>query len=147
MLISNTSLTGNLNTDIANIEVFNQADVGFPLKDYRKPSQFGKIYGSLSSSPLSLLINTFNGKIKRYERARKIIKFDQLVDKGITAVPTTFFTKELSIPEEEILRFVITCAQNENFKAVVSVGTTLDLMDYYYRKAPVFLKTQSQFKH
>lgn len=139
VVISNISLTGNLNTDLANLEVFNQADVGFPLKDYKKPSELDKLYGSLSSSPLSLLINTFNGKIERYKRARKIIKFDQLVNKGIKAVPTSFFTTDLGVPKEEILSFVTYCAQNENFNTIVSEGSTLELIDFYYRKAPIFL--------
>ena len=143
VLISNISLTGNLTTDLANIKIFNQAEVGFPLRDYKKPTEMDRLYGSLSSSPISLLINTFNGKIKRIKTARKLIKFDKIVDKGINSVSLSYFTTELSVPEKEILNFVIYCAQNEDFRAIVAEEATIEIMDCYYNTAPQFLKTIS----
>jgi len=141
--LSNTYLTGNLTRDLANIEVFNKAEAGFPWKDYKEKSEMDKIYSSLSGSPISLLINTFNGKLKRFEEANKLIKFDNNVDRGIKAVPTSFFTVELSIPEEDIISFVYYCARNENFQDLVIQEHPLDLMDFYYTQAPVFLKKLS----
>ena len=60
--ISNTSLSGNLGPDISEVEVFNQADVGFPYLTRPKKTVIERRIYSVSSSPLSLLIYTLNGK-------------------------------------------------------------------------------------
>lgn len=142
--IIDNRLTGNLNTDLANIEVFNQADVGFPLQDNKTSSGIDREYRSLAYSDLFFIINTFNGKIKRLKRARKVIQFDKFVGKGINAVPISFFTTELKVPKNEILNFVSYCAKNENFRAIVTEEATLEMMDYYYETAQQFLRTISK---
>lgn len=144
--ISDISLTGNLSSDLANLEVFNQADVGFPLQDNNRPSGIDKQYRSLSYSDLFLIINTLNGKIKRLKEARKIIQFDKIVDKGINAVSTSFFTTELSVPKNEILNFVNYCAQNKKFRLFVSEEATLEIIKFYYQSAPQFLMSISKNK-
>ena len=136
--ISDINLSGNLKYDLANIKVFKQANVGFPLKDYQRPTGLGKIKASYYSSPLMLIINTINGNIKRLERAEEVIRFDKLVDKGINAVSVSFFIEKLLIPEDEIFKFVNYCAQNDTFEKIVTEGPVLELIDLFYREAPLF---------
>ena len=84
------------------------------------------------------MINTINGNIKRLERAEEVIKFDNIVDKGINAVSVSFFIEDLLIPEDDIFNFVNFCAQNETFEKIVTEGSVLELMDLYYREATLF---------
>lgn len=138
--ISNISLSGNLEQDLEQMEVFSQADVGFAFS--RKPAQtlMSRKFNSATNSPLILLINTLNGRIKMLKKARENINFDAKVDEGIEIVPTEFFTEELGIPEIEILNFVYFCAESPDYSKIISSGKHLDLLENYYRNAPVFLK-------
>lgn len=140
VLISNINLTGNLGQDLQKMEVFSQADVGFPFS--HKPAQtlIGRKFNSATNSPLALLINTLSGRIKMLKKAREYMKFDANVDKGIEIVSTEFFVEELGIPEEEILNFVYFCAENPGFSEIIIAGKHLDLLANYYSNAPIFLR-------
>lgn len=138
--ISNINLSGNLEQDLEQMEVFSQANVGFAFS--RKPAQtlISRKFNSATNSSLILLINTLNGRIKMLKKAREYMKFDASVDKGIEIVPTEFFVAELGIPEEEIVNFVYFCAESPGYRELISSGKHLDLLEIYYRIAPIFLK-------
>lgn len=138
--ISNISLSGNLEQDLEKMEVFSKADVGFAFS--RKPAQtlMSRKFNSATNSPLILVINTLNGRIKMLKKARGVMKFDATVDKGIEIVPTEFFVAELGIPEVEIRNFVYFCAESPDYSKIISSGKHLDLLEIYYKNAPIFLK-------
>ncbi|MFO8148148.1 MAG: hypothetical protein R6U03_12230 [Gillisia sp.] len=138
--ISNISLSGNLEQDLEQMEVFSQADIGFPFS--HKPAQtlINRKLNSTKNSPLILLINTLNGEIKMLKKVRENIKFDATLDKGIEIVPTEFFLAELGIPEVEIGNFIYFCAERSAYSKIISLGKHLDLLEIYYRNAPIFLK-------
>ena len=138
--ISNISLSGNLEQDLEQMEVFSQADIGFAFS--RKPAQslMARKFNSATNSPLILLINTLNGRIKMLKKAKENFKFDAKVDKGIEIVTTEFFVEELGIPEEEVLNFVYFCAESPGFSEIITAGKHLDLLANYYKNAPIFLK-------
>ncbi|CAM4058576.1 hypothetical protein [Gillisia limnaea] len=140
VLISNINLTGNLEQDLQKMEVFNQADVGFPFSNKPAQSLMARKFNSSTNSPLILLINTLNGRIKMLKKAKENFKFDAKVDKGIEIVTTEFFVEELGIPEEEILNFVYFCAESPGFSEIITAGKHLDLLANYYKNAPIFLK-------
>lgn len=138
--ISNINLTGNLEQDLEQMEVFSQADVGFAFSHKPAQSLMSRKFNSATNSSLIFLINTLNGRIKMLKKARENMKFDATVDKGIEIVPTEYFVAELGIPQEEILNFVYFCAETPGYSEIISAGKHLDLMENYYRNAPIFLK-------
>jgi hypothetical protein len=140
VLISNINLTGDLEQDLQKMEVFNQADIGFPFSNKPPVTLIERKFNSATNSPLILLLNTLNGRIKMLKKAKEFMKFDAKVDKGIEIVSTEFFVEELGIPEEEILNFVYFCAESPGFHEIISAGKHLELLENYYRNTPIFLK-------
>lgn len=138
--LSDINLSGNLGKDVAEMKIFNQAQLGFPFRDEPPPSGVSRKIGVASSSPLILLINTLNGRLKMLKKAQEVMKFDDMVHRGLSAVPMEFFTAELQIPESEIMNFVYFCAEKPLFKALLSKEQHLELIEYYFENAPAFLE-------
>ena len=144
--ISNVNLSGNLSTDIKDIEVFDQAAVGFPLVDFKRRTGIEKMQYDMAGDPVSLVVNTLNGNLARLKRAQKNYDFDKLIEKGIKSVPEDYFTEKLGIPEARILPFVNFCAQSMKFKALVLKEEPLELMKFYLQKVPSFIENEPEQK-
>ena len=140
--ISNINLSGNLNRDLKDIGVFDQAAVGFPLVGVKRRTGIEKMQYDMAGDPVSLVVNTLNGNLARLKRAKKNYDFDKLIEKGIKSVPDAYFTEKLGIPEAQILPFVNLCAQNKEFEALVSQEDPLELMKFYFQKASSFLENE-----
>ncbi|MGB7841627.1 MAG: hypothetical protein WBL21_02470 [Salinimicrobium sp.] len=144
--ISNINLSGNLSKDLEDIVVFDQAAIGFPIRDFKRRTGIEKLQYDMNSDPVSLVVNTLNGNLARLKRAKKNYDFDKLIEKGIKSIPDAYFTEKLGIPEAQILPFVNLCAQNNEFEALVSQDDPLELMKFYFQKAPSFLKKEFELK-
>ena len=136
--ISDISLSGNLNTDLENIPTLTQADLGFPMSDIPRPTSIERKL-TAASSGVELLLNTLNGRIKMLKKAAANEDLAQMVDKGETAFPISFFT-DLSIPEDRIRDFVYFCAEDSDFSSYLSRDMQLEFVEYYRAKAPEFIK-------
>ena len=136
--ISNISLSGNLSDDLANIETFDQASVGFPLSSIpRKTSIERKIY-TASSASFDLILNMLNGRLKRLKRAKENMEYESLIDLGIEVFPKEFFVNYLKIPEGKIRLFVYYCGEDLRFKELLIKKEGLSLIEFYLEKAADF---------
>ncbi|HER40575.1 MAG TPA: hypothetical protein ENO10_05080 [Salinimicrobium catena] len=136
--ISNISLSGNLSSDLSNIETFDQASVGFPLSSVsRKTSVERRIYGA-SSSPLMLIINMLNGRLKRLKRAKKNMEYESFIDLGVDIFPKEFYDDYLQIPEDKIRLFVYYCGEDSRFEKLLIKREALPLIELYLEKAAEF---------
>ena len=140
--ISNTSLSGNLERDISEVEIFSQADAGFPYPTRPRKTIIERQIYSVASSPLSLLIYTLNGEMKKLKKAKANQDMDFLVHKGMNAIPLTIFIDEFKIPEEEVINFVYFCAEDPAFKSIVHKERPLELIEYYQAKVAFFLENR-----
>jgi len=136
--LSNLSLSGNLSVDIAQLPVFNQADFGFPIT--KRLSIEERRLKSAQSGAMNFLFNYFSGKTDYLNKIKKIEQQKGLVEKGIEAVPKTYFTERLHIPENLIRDFIYYCMENPNFHILLEPQRGLDLIEYYQMKAPKYLK-------
>lgn len=137
--ISDLNLTGNLNTDIGDISVFNQADIGFAFSDKAKLSSVERKLYTASSGSVDLLLNTLNGRIKMLKKAKANDELDQLVQKGIEALALSIFVEEFAIPEEHVENFVYFCAEDSDFKALLNREQPLELLEWYRSKVTYYL--------
>lgn len=151
--LSNISLSGNLQQDIEQIQTTDQAAFGFKLpaqprlssverklktasnvqKDSKRQS------AGLVNVSLDGILNRLNGKIEMLEKASENEEQAQVVDRGIKAVPASYFIEDLKIPEEQIVNFVHFCAENPNFPKLLPPSKRFELMDYYRKKAADFI--------
>lgn len=138
--ISNINLSGNLQRDLANIETFNQLDVGIPYPTKPRLSSIDRKLFTASTGSLSLLLNLLNGDIKMLKKAQKNQQLAGLVAKGIDALPLSIFVEELEIPEEHVINFVYFCAEDPKFGALVYNEHPLELLEYYQGKVQYFLQ-------
>lgn len=140
--ISNISLSGNLEQDLSQIKTFDQSNVGFPLKGRSAPlpaSVEGKI-SSAAASPVALVINTLNGRLKMLRKAKKIMDFEKTIDRAIASCPAGFFEERANIPEKEIRNFTYFCSDEPEFSDLIVKQDELGTIELYLRKAPGFLK-------
>ncbi|WP_424494592.1 hypothetical protein [Salinimicrobium sp. GXAS 041] len=146
--ISNIDLSGNLKEDISNIPTFTQADMGFGMSDKPLPTSIErKLFtaggvqkrGQVTVS-LDGILNTLNGKIKMLQKAKENQDLDNLVIDGMNALPEKFFVIDLKIPQTEIKNFVYFCTETSGFKNLLRKEKLLELIEFYQRKAPVFLE-------
>lgn len=138
--ISNISLSGNLMRDLANIETFNQLDVGIPYPRKPRLSLVDRKLYTASSGSISLLLNLLNGNIKMLKKAQKNQQLAGLVHKGMNALPLSIYVEELEIPEEHVINFVYYCAEDPNFGSIVYNEQPLELLEYYQGKVKYFLE-------
>ena len=150
--ISDISLSGNLNTDLENIPTLTQADLGFPMSDIPRPTSIQrklKTASNLSTSKpdtpagpkvsLDGILNSLNGKTAMLQKAAAMESLSMVVDAGVAAMPGSFFT-DLSIPADKIREFVYFCAETGNLSYFLSDSKKLELVEFYQKKAPVFIK-------
>lgn len=137
--ISNINLSGNLGQDLKNMKVFSQAEIGVPFSSRPVPTLIQRKMANAKGSALELLINTLNGRIEMLKKAEELMKFDDLVEKAIEAVPTEFFIDNLRIPQDEIINFVTFCTEGSDFREILYNKNHLSLIESYYLKAPEFL--------
>lgn len=137
--ISNISLSGNLNNDLAGIEVFDQEAVGFVLSTRPKPTIIQRKMSSATGSPLLFLINTLNGRLKMLKKAQKIMEYENWIDIGLDVLPADFFTNDLQIPEGKARQFIYFCAEDPSFVTLLKDGDALMIIENYLEKAPLFI--------
>lgn len=151
--ISNSGLSGNLEQDLAKIGIMNQAEFGFALPKKPRPTSIERKLKTSSgiqkdkkgqeealvTVSLDGILNRLNGKIEMLQKAKENEELSNYVDQGINAVPTSYFTEDLQIPEEQIINFVHFCAENPNFPQLLPDSKRFELMDYYRKKAKVFI--------
>ena len=146
--ISDIDLTGNLTQDLSNIPTFTQADMGFAMSDKPLPTSIErKLYTAsgvqktgLVNMSLDGILNTFNGKIEMLRKAKENQELDNLVIAGMNALPEKFFMLDLEIPQSEIKNFVYFCTETSYFRSLLRKEKLLELIEFYQRKAPVFLE-------
>ena len=141
--ISNISLSGDLNNDLADIPVFDQGAVGFKLPNKPKPTLIQRKISSAAGSPLLYLINTLNGRLKMLKKAQAIMDYENWIDVGLDVLPPEFFTDELNIPKEKIRQFVYYCAEDPSFVDLLKKGDALEIIDHYLGKAAAFQELHS----
>ncbi|MDT0646145.1 hypothetical protein RM545_05535 [Zunongwangia sp. F260] len=96
--ISNISLTGNLVSDISEMDIIEE-NYGFKRvgPDVRTVSERKmSVYGG---SPVDLLLGHLNGEIKMLKKVGKNEKFRAVLEKAEKMVPLSFYTDDLKIPE------------------------------------------------
>ena len=140
--ISSTSLSGDLEQDISEVEIFNQAEIGFPYPTRPKKTVIERRIYSVSSSPLSLLIYTLNGEMKKLKKAKANQDLDLLVHKGMSLVTLNVLVDDFHIPEKHVINFVYFCAEDPDFKKLVNSQRPLELTEYYQGKVAFFLENR-----
>lgn len=147
--ISNISLTGNLEKDLAQIEIFDPSVTGVPVRTRRPPTSIERKLMAANAEPraeglinvnLDRIIYQVNGSMAELEKARKNEILENLVEKGIHMLPPDFFISDLKIPEKEIKNFVYYCAAKPAFLELVNEENHLKIIEMYRNKAPQFLQ-------
>ena len=136
--ISNTSLSGNLTTDVSNIETFDQAAVGFALPSVPRPTSVERKIYTASSTSFDLILNMLNGRLKMLKKAAENIEYESLIDLGVEIFPTEFYLDYLRIPEDKIRLFVYYCGEDTRFKKLLIKKEALSLIEFYTEKATAF---------
>ncbi len=140
--ISNIDLTGNLPTDLSNIKIFDQSAVGIGFPTAKPMAPVERHLSTASGSPVELLLNTLNGKIKMLKKAREYELLSMMIDKGMDTMPIEFYTEDLKVPKHEIINFVYFCAESPEFKALLQDPKRLELIEFYKEKAPDFIENR-----
>ena len=138
--ISNISLSGNLTADLNNIETFDQASVGFPLSSTSRKNSVERRLYSASSSPLMLLVNMLNGRLRMLKKAEEMMEYESLIDLGADIFPTEFFTDIIQVPKDKIRLFVYYCGEDSRYKELMVKREALPLIELYIEKANDFRK-------
>lgn len=138
--ISNISLSGNLSGDLAYIETFDQASVGFPLSSVPRKTSIDRKFYTASSSSLMLIMNMLNGRLKMLKKAKEMMEYESLIDLGVEIFPTEFYTDYILIPEEKVRLFIYYCGKDPRFKKLLIKREALELIEFYFEKAGEFLK-------
>lgn len=140
--ISNIELTGNLSTDLSNIKVFDQSAVGIAFPTAKRMAPVERHLSTASGSPVELLLNTLNGRIKMLKKARENELLAMMVDQGIDTMPMEFYIEDLKLPEHEIINFVHFCAESPEFKTLLASPKRLELIEFYQEKAVDFIENR-----
>lgn len=146
VVISNHDLSGNLKRDIENIDMFDQAAVGFPYlnKTAPPPGSTARRIQSAGNSPVELLINSLNGNLKKLKKLQEMEKEDAWVDRGIGLIDEEFLTTGLLIPEEESWLFVYYCSKDSRYRNLVRENNPLSLMELLAEKADGYLTLRNE---
>lgn len=137
--ISNSTLTGNLGLDIANVEIYSQKDFGFPISPRKSYTPIARKLNSARASPIITILNTLNGTIAMLNKAKENENLSMLVKQGVEAFQKSFFVKDLKIPEERIKDFVYFCARNKEYEDLLRPKDRLELLEYFQEKAIEYL--------
>lgn len=148
VFISNISLTGNLKSDLASIEVFHPSSTGVPTRTKEPPSSIERKVMAANAEPrpegiininLDRIIYQVNGKLEKLKKARNNEIKENLINKGISILPKIFFTNELNIPENEIKNFMYFCSEEPIYSELIKKQNHLGLTEYFFKKAPQYL--------
>ena len=129
--LSNTGLTGRINTDLDQIKTFNKYNLGIPLSTKPLPSQHDRRISSASSTPVDLLLNVLSGRLKKLKEEREVFQLISLVGKAEEALPEDFFTNYLELSENDIVNFLYFCAEKSDLRVELSTGNKIALMEYF----------------
>lgn len=140
--ISNIDLTGNLATDLSNIKIFDQSAVGLSFPTSKPMAPVQRHLSTATGSPVELMLNTLNGKIKMLKKARKNELLAMIVNKGIDTMPTEFYTEDLQLPEHEIINFIYFCTESPEYESLLRAAKKLELIEFYKEKAPYFIENR-----
>ena len=136
--ISNINLSGNLNNDLSTIPVFDQEAVGFQLRATPKLTSIQRKMSTAAGSPLLLVINSLNGRLRMLKKAQAIMEYENWIDVGLDILPPEFFAEELKIPIGKNRQFVYYCAEDPSFVALLKDGDALRIIENYLAKAALF---------
>ncbi|GHA39851.1 hypothetical protein GCM10007103_21570 [Salinimicrobium marinum] len=140
--ISNIDLTGNLSTDLSNIQIFDQSTVGIAFSTSKHMAPVERHLSTAKSSPLIYLLNTLNGDLKMLKKARNNELLAMMADKGMGTMPIEFYTEDLKLPEHEIINFVYFCTESPEYESLLADPKRLELIEFYKEKAPEFIENR-----
>lgn len=134
------NLSGNLARDLQNNpaeNVINAVSLGLPNATVKKKDHMHRMLYTASSGPLSLLINTLNGKIKKIKKLIKLQKKEVKIEATKELFEIEFYVKDLKIPEDYIDRFMYFCATDPSFETIESENP-LSILEYLKAKSNDF---------
>lgn len=128
ILLSNRSLTGNLDLDMKNIPlepVVTSLDLGFgpPKYDMTKGE---RLMHSAGSSPIEYLMAVLSGNLAQIKRRITIEERQNKIRKITSKMPTSFYVNQLKIPRKNVPHFLEFCESINNIDRIVS----MELMDF-----------------
>lgn len=137
--VSNISLTGNLETDITKMPVFNKFNLGVPLRTKPLPTpEERRLYSASNSGTLGFVIYALTGELNRLKKEKEISELLRLVYKAEALIEETYFLDELEMKKSEVSEFIYYCAEKDDLKAVVAKENILLLMEYYAKMLPIY---------
>ena len=130
VVVSATSLTGNLTFDAANAPEDrrpNAKSLGLPNADIPLPPKEDRLLFATQSSggliPIGLLISAINGDLKRQKRNVALRKEQKLLDKGKLVFKKDYITNTMGIPEVYQDRFFqYAILEKDTFKEALEKG-------------------------
>jgi hypothetical protein len=137
--ISNITLTGNLAGDISKMDII-EDNFGFKRVDRKERTIGERKLSAYGGSPINFLLGHLNGDIKMLKKVRKNEKLRAIVHRAEGMVPISFYKDDLKIPEADIINFFYFCAEEPQFKDLLSEEKVIELMEYYKKRAPDFLQ-------
>lgn len=136
--ISNITLTGNLTSDISEMNIV-EDNYGFPRWDRKERTLSERKLTAYGGSPVDALLGHLSGDIKMLKKVGKNEKLQAVVEKAEEMVPVSFYVDDLKIPEADIINFLYFCAEEPQFKNLLSDEKAIELMEFYKKRAPDFL--------
>jgi hypothetical protein len=89
---------------------------------------------------LSLIVYSFNGKLKRYKNLKKQMEFDEKVFALKKNYYAGYFRTKYGIEENQLNSFLDYCSQDEEFKSFLRKDfDQLKLMEFFQMKSKKFL--------
>ncbi|MFD1096718.1 carboxypeptidase-like regulatory domain-containing protein [Salegentibacter chungangensis] len=136
--ISTDGLTGNLQKDIAKIEVYkSRVPLYTPGPDIvtRKISAM-----SNPMDPVGLLYGAISGEKKKLKKARGNIKRSSLVNRAYHLLRPEIFTEVLKLQRNEVMDFLHFCVEDKKMTKLVRQQQKLDLLQFFKEKLPHFIE-------
>lgn len=142
--ISNIDLTGNLTSDVLQVETepyYNNNSFGMPMAAPKLSVEDRRLYAATSGGgliPISLIINAISGELKRLNKLKEYAELDHFIEKAAQSLPESFFVDECGIPKAYIFSFMYFCNNDESFKSLVHADEKLPLTKFFKHKAREF---------
>ncbi len=143
--ISNIDLSGDLIADSQLVEekaYFNNNSFGLPMPGPKISVEDRRIYTATTGAPgiipLDLILNVISGRLKKLKRLKSYAELDKVVDEGMNSMEKDFFVSECGIPEIYIASFMYFCAENPNFKDLLSNGRDIELVPFFKKQAALY---------
>lgn len=93
---------------------------------------------------LSLIVYSFNGKLKRYKNLKKLMEFDEKVFALKKNYYAGYFKQTYGIEENQLNAFLDYCTQDDEFKTFLRKDfDQLKLMEFFQIKAKIFLESNT----